>query len=282
MTEWGPVSIHGSGTATYYELRAINTTPATDLPGPATAITVTRSNTADSPTTPGAPADLTATAAWDDQGDTDTSNDVWDVTLSWTGFVDAADTIIDKYQYQQSVDGGDYTAWADISGSGATTNTHPFTGVAGTIYVFKLRGVDTGADPDVDGVPATSNPVTPGTPNAPTALMPNDPGGSSGSADLIDFDWVEDDVPGVTVTAYQYRYRAETGISWSKWADTTYAAESDGALPPLTDPGLEGSTKYDFQVRAMAGTIPSGPSNIARGITKGGGICARRTHRGDG
>ena len=202
------------------------------------------------------------------------------------GFSAAADTIIDKYQYQQSVDGGTtYGDWADIEGSDATTNTHPFTGVAGTVYVFKLRGVDTGADPDVDGVPATSNPVTPGTPNAPTDLKPNDPGGFSRSPFAIDFDWTEeDDVAGVTVTGYEYRYRVGANGSWSKWADTTHGTRSDGLLPsvPGTPPDLEGDTKYDFQVRAMAGTTPSGPSNTARGITLGGAICARRTHRGGG
>ena len=264
------LTIFGSAAIVYFQFRAVNdgaddssTTDVNEGAGPATPIAISRSNTPSSTiTTPGAPAGLTVTAAWSDPN--------WNVTLSWTGFAAAADTIIDKYQYQLSVNGGDYTAWADISGSDATTNTHPFTGVAGTVLVFKLRGVDTGADPDVDGVPATSNQVTLGTPNAPTALNPTDSGGFSGSADGIEFDWTEEtDVDGVTVTAYQYRYRVEADDSWGDWADTTYAASSGGVLPPSTHPGLEGSTKYDFQVRAMAGTIPSGPSNIASGFTKG-------------
>ena len=265
------LSIFGSAAIVYFQFRAVNdgaddssTTDVNEGAGPATPIAISRSNTPSSTiTTPGAPAGLTATAAWSDPN--------WNVTLTWTGFSDAADTIIDKYQYRQSVDGGGYTAWADIPSSLATTKAHTFNGVtAGTVYVFKLRGVDTGVDPNVDGVPATSNPVTPGTPNAPTDLNPTDPGGFSGSADGIEFDWTEEtDVDGVTVTAYQYRYRVEADDSWGDWADTTYAASSEGVLPPSTHPGLEGNTKYDFQVRAMAGTIPSGPSDTARGITKG-------------
>ena len=275
MTEWGPVSIHGSGTGTFYQLRAINN-PA--LPGPATAIIVARSNTPDSPTTPGAPADLTATAAWNDQSDSDSSNDVWEVTLFWKAA--PGSTVIDKYQYRQSVDGGTtYGEWTNFINSGTTAEL-PLTGVTvGTIYVFKLRGVDTNEDPDVNGVPATSNPVTPGTPDAPTGLEPNDPGGISGSPTGIDFDWTEGPaVAGVSVSGYQYRYRVEAVGSWGEWVDTTYGTDSDGLLPPEVHKPLVRDTKYDFQVRAVnnIGTaddtsddIYSGPSNIARGITKG-------------
>ena len=229
MTEWGPVSIHGSGTGTFYQLRAINN-PA--LPGPATAIIVARSNTPDSPTTPGAPADLTATAAWNDQSDSDPSNDVWEVTLFWKAA--PGSTVIDKYQYRQSVDGGTtYGEWTNVINSGTTAEL-PLTGVTvGTIYVFKLRGVDTNEDPDVNGVPATSNPVTPGTPDAPTGLEPNDPGGISVSPTGIDFDWtVGPAVAGVSVSGYQYRYRVEAVGSWGEWVDTTYGTDSDGLLPP--------------------------------------------------
>ena len=280
MTIWGPDNIPGSDTVTFYELRAVNndaddsaTADINEGGGPATAITLERSNTPDSPTTPGAPAGLTASAAWNDQGDTETSNDEWDVTLTWTA---PGTTIIGKYQYQQSVGGGTtYGDWTDFTSSGTTVGTmvsQTLTGVtAGTVYVYKLRGVDTGADPDVDGVPATSNPVTPGTPNAPTLLKPTDGIGSiSGNETSIGFDWTEGaDEPGVTVTGYEYRYRPETVVSWSNWADTTYDTLREGVLPPLSHADLEGGTKYDFQVRAMAGTIPSGPSNTSRGITLG-------------
>ena len=139
--------------------------------------------------------------------------------------------------------------------------------------------MDTNEDPDVNGVPATSNPVTPGTPDAPTGLEPNDPGGISGSPTGIDFDWTEGPaVAGVSVSGYQYRYRVEAVGSWGEWVDTTYGTDSDGLLPPEVHKPLVRDTKYDFQVRAVnnIGTaddtsddIYSGPSNIARGITKG-------------
>ena len=278
MTEWGPVSIHGSGIATFYQLRAINTTSTPALSGPATAIIVARSNTPDSPTTPGAPADLTATAACNDQSDMDPSNDVWDVTLSWTAA--PGSTVIDKYQYRQSVDGGTtYGDWTEIDPSSGTTVSHPLTGVtAGTVYVFKLRGVDSDVDPDVEGVPATSNPVTPGTPSAPTELKTTDPEGLSGSPIFIDAGWKENDTDCVTVSGYEYRYRVEADGNWGDWTDTTYATSSEGLLPPPAHHPLEGGTKYDFQVRAVnkMGTpddtsddIYSGHSNTFRAITAG-------------
>ena len=214
--------IPGSSSGVFFELRAVNndadnsaTTDINEGGGPATAITVERSNTPDSPTTPGAPADLTATAACNDQSDMNPSNDVWqDVTLTWTAA--AADTVIDKYEYQQSVDGGTtYGDWTKIDPSSGATITHEFTDVtAGTGYVFKLRGVDTDVDPDVEGVSATSNPVTLGTPNAPTELETTDPGGLSGSPIFIDADWKENATRCVTVSGYEYHYRVEANVNW--------------------------------------------------------------------
>ena len=281
-------AIPGSSSGVFFELRAVDnhaddsaTTDINEGGGPATAIIVERSNTPDSPTTPGAPAGLTASAACNDQSDTDPSNDVWEgVTLTWAAA--AADTVIDKYEYQQSVDGGTtYGDWTKIDPSSGDTITHKFTDVtAGTVYVFKLRGVDTDVDPDVEGVPATSNPVTLGTPNAPTELETTDPGGLSGSPIFIDADWKENATGCVTVSGYEYRYRVEADVNWGDWTDTTHGANSGGLLPPPppdTRPA-EGGTKYDFQVRAVnnMGTpddtsddIYSGHSNTFRAIAAG-------------
>ena len=225
--------IPGSSLGVFFELRAVNN-GADEGGGPATAITVERSNTPDSPTTPGAPVELTASAVWDDQ------SDVWDVTLTWPAA--PVSTVIDKYQYRQSVNGGStYGNWTDIDSSSGATIKHRFEGVtAGTVYVFKLRGVDTGPNPDVDGVPATSNQVTPGTPSAPTELKTTDRGGLSGKAIAADFGWVQEDTDGVTVSEYQYRYRVGADATWDAWAKTTESTlttdktKSEATLPPLS------------------------------------------------
>ena len=96
------------------------------------------------------------------------------VSLSWT---DPGDSTITKYQIRISADGGtNWSAWTDISGSGATTTSHSVTGLtSGTSYTFELRAVAGSANgasasasatpvaptqPDVTGVAVTSTPVS--------------------------------------------------------------------------------------------------------------------------
>ena len=69
-------------------------------------------------------------------------------TLSWNN---PGDSSITGYQVRYRADGSDYTAWADISGSSATTTSHVVTSlINGNHYVFQLRAVTTGAGLSTD------------------------------------------------------------------------------------------------------------------------------------
>ena len=110
MTSWGPVGIHGSGIATYYELRAINTTPDPDLPGLATPITVARANTPIATTPPpSAPTNLAISAGSDS------------VTVSWD--IPATDTSNWKWYRQEKQNDGDYDDWALITEAACSSDS---------------------------------------------------------------------------------------------------------------------------------------------------------------
>ena len=159
-------SIPGSDAIVFFELRAINGTPTEPLNGPATAITVERTNTTDtSPAPPAAPTGFSAATEWDD------TNSHWDIVLSWT---DPSDTDINKYQYRQSTDGGSNwnPDWTDIDLSDASTISHRIDDVtASTTYTFQIRAVDTDLAGDSgNGASSGAETTTPGAPNAPTGL----------------------------------------------------------------------------------------------------------------
>ena len=62
-----------------------------------------------------------------------------EIALSWN---DPGDSTITKYQYIQRSGDGAWSAWMDISGSGATTTSHTVTGLTnGTEYTIAVRAV---------------------------------------------------------------------------------------------------------------------------------------------
>ena len=259
--------IPGNEAIVFFELRAINGTPSTALNGPETAITVTRTNTPGSTTAPpDAPTGFSAAAQWDD------TNTRWDIVLSWT---DPSDTDIDKYQYRQSTDGGSNwnPDWTDIPSSGATTTSHKFDDVtASTTYTFQIRAVDTDLDGDSgNGASSGEETTTPGAPNAPTVLSVTNVADDSDTEVREDqtqltLTWTAGaDVPGVFITDYEYRQRRSGAVSWSGWEDAD-ASKIESVLS-YTVTGLLPSTTYEFQVRAVAGSLVSDPSNTARGTT---------------
>ena len=64
------------------------------------------------------------------------------VTLGWTTPYNGGNAIT-KYQYQEKVGSAAYGSWTDITGSGATTTSHTFTGLTnGTLYAYKVRAVN--------------------------------------------------------------------------------------------------------------------------------------------
>ncbi len=95
---------------------------------------------------PTAPTGLTGT--WGTAG----------ITLNWT---DPSESSITKYQYQQCDSAGvTCGSWTDIPSSGATTVTHPITGLtANTGYSFKLRAVNANGDGTAASITGTTGTI---------------------------------------------------------------------------------------------------------------------------
>ena len=263
----------GSDIVRFYELQAVND-PGTaedtsdDLFGPATPVTATKANPpGTSPAAPAAPTGLTATAT------------PGQVALSWT--VPSGDATVTGYQYHQSIrqdDSGNAIwnpDWTDISESGSTTAGHNLNGLAnGTTYTFEVRAtnnMDTTSDTtdDIHGAVASVGPVTLGAPGAPTglAVATADDTGTTGvneapTQTTLHLSWTAPaDNSGVSIDGYEYRQRASADTEWGEWAAT------GGTGVTYTVSGLAAGTSYDFQVRAMAGTIGGPESNTAAGTT---------------
>ncbi len=120
------VDIALSGRTSGEKYYAKHTDVAGNTPTCSSAVT----NTASAP-----PAPTGLTGAWTAGG----------VTLNWT---DPNNSGITKYQYQQcNSAGASCGSWTDVASSGATTVTHPITGLtANTGYTFKLRAVNATGD----------------------------------------------------------------------------------------------------------------------------------------
>ena len=258
------MTIPGNNSVVYFQLRAVNATPNPDLPGPVTAVTVSRSNTPGTSTPPpDAPTGFSAAAEWDD------TNTQWDIVLSWT---DPSDTDIDKYQYRQSTDGGGNwnPDWTDIDPSDASTVRHRINGVtASTTYTFQIRAVDTDLGDRGAGALSRSEATTPGAPNAPTL----DSATATDDTTTVDVNEAETEIvlswtagagiTGVVVDDYEYRQFVSGDASWSAWNSIS----GDGSETTYTVTKLVASTTYDFQLRAKAGSLASDPSETVSAKT---------------
>ena len=150
------------------------------------------------------------------------------VTLSWD---DPSNDEITTYQIRQWTTTEPAT-WTDITNSGASTTSHPVTGLTnGTAYRFRIRAVATSVPGAVSDV-ATATPIetAPGKVTGLTATVV--------SQAQIDLSW------DATATATQYQYRSgTTSGSLGSWR-----ADQTGTTASLT--GLNANTTYYVQVRA--------------------------------
>ena len=274
FTIW-EVGLHGSSAILFYELRAVNndaddssTDDVNEGAGPATAITVSRSNTpGESTEPPAAPGDLTATPG------------VEQVTLSWTASTTPSGAAITKYQYRQSSSQDSEgnavwnPDWTDISGSGPTTTEHTVSSLTdGTTYTFEVRAFHDNktaddSDPnngdetedDLAGAAAQAEAATPGAPNAPTldSAVPAD--------EQVTLTWTAGaTIDGVTVTRFQFRQRASGDATWGAWTDVP---NSDSTTTTHIADGLKIGTAYEFQVRAVSDSGNSQPSDTVPATT---------------
>ncbi len=210
---------------------------------------------------PNAPENLSA-APGDDQ-----------VALSWDN---PSDTSITKYQVRSKVRNSDdstYTAWTDISGSGADTLTHTVTGLTnGTEYTFAVRAVnDTG-----NGLVATVNARPIAVPDAPTisSVTPGDR--------QVALEWADPDDSSITMYQVSSKVKDSDDSTYTAWANI---AVTDPDAPPTgyIVTGLTNGTEYTFAVRvenasgvgavatATATMQPAAPTNFEAGRGSGGG-----------
>ena len=83
------------------------------------------------------------------------------IALTWT---DPSDAGISKYEFRQRAGSGDWTDWADVPSSGATTTTHTVTGLTNwTRHTIELRAVRGTGALEADGAGASVS----ATPNGP-------------------------------------------------------------------------------------------------------------------
>ena len=257
------------GNVFYFQLRAVSVIDNSAINGPLTAVTVRRQNTHNSGHL-SLSTGSNAAAAWDNTARR------WGVTLTWTAPTNNVNNVIDKYQYRQRENNGNYGNWTDVN-NGAdppvpvleSTAVSPFKVEnlrAGRTYTFQLRAVDDDME-NGEGEPVTLGPVVPGAPGQPTGLAyvadlspdPND----ANHAPEPGLHWtapVHTDDDGITVSRYQYRYKAVGSTNWSGWANVSGGSGATKHSPRGLVPGVE----YVFEVRALAGSVPGQPSNQAR------------------
>ena len=257
LTTWSP-GIHGSSKIVFYELRAVND-PAGDeyLPGDATAITVSRSNTpVSTPPPPSAPTGLTAAAT------------PGQVELSWTVPSGTGITAPTDHEYRQSTDGGSFSG--DWASTGKATAGYTVTGLDnGTEYTFEVRGVTVSGDSKVNGASTRVGPVIPGAPNAPTLVSATETDDATTddvneAESQIVLSWTAGtSITGVVVDDYEYRQLFSGAVSWSAW----HSISGDGTEITYTVTGLLSETTYSFQLRAKADSLASDPSNVVSGTT---------------
>ena len=204
------------GTSYDFSLRAVNSAGAA---GPASA-------SAPVSTTPSPPSSPRGLSAEPGEGS---------ATLRWA---DPSNATITRYEYRWKRDGGAYSSWTALPGSGASTTTATLSGLTPGMYVFQLRAVNAGGN----GAASAETPsaqVRLGAPGAPSGVDAT----VGGSAALLRWS-----APAGAVTGYEYRQQRDGG-SWSAWMRMP---GSGMATREHTVRGLANGT-YAFQVRALNG-----------------------------
>ena len=156
-SSWNPdwTDIPGGANATSYTVRNLKSGAIYTIQVRAVAGSLTGAATSVSATLPHLPAPAPSglkAAPGDAQ-----------IELTWT---DPSDDNINKYQVRHRAAGGDWTNWADVPSSEATTTTHTVTGLTNwTRHTIELRAVRGTGDLLANGAAASAS----ATPNGPLA-----------------------------------------------------------------------------------------------------------------
>ena len=163
------------------------------------------------------------------------------VTLSWD---DPSDSMITKYQYRVSADGGGSWVpdWMDIPNSGASTTSYTVMGLTnGTEYTFEVRAVES-SEPG----PESSVTATPGKlPAAPANLR-----GTSGP-DFFQVTLTWNNPGDSSITKYHIRISSNGGSTWvPDWTDIS--GSGPNTVRQMFDFSNLGPTKERiFELRAV-------------------------------
>ena len=164
-----------------------------------------------------------------------------EVRLTWDN---PRDTSITKYQVKQ-----DDAAWANISGSDASTTSHTVgTLTNGTAYRFQVRAVNdhNGDNTDDPGPASDAVTVTPGLPTAPASLSV-----APGDAQAILTWTLPASDGGSAVTGYEYTSNADAATpTWTDVPDGSDSGNDRADETEYTVSSLDNNTTYAFAVRA--------------------------------
>ncbi len=160
-------------------------------------------------------------------------------------FDNPRDSRITSYRYRFRTSGGSWIPWNNRASTGNATELTIFSLTNGTTYDFQIQAVAGSVrGPASDTVSAT--PTAP--PAKPTGLTATPIDGG------VTLSWTSPNND--AITRWQFRLRTGGG-NWGAWG--VIALSGDATSGTLS--GLVNGTSYDFQIRAVAGTVEGAASD---------------------
>ena len=194
-----------------------------------------RNASGDSPESAGASARPTAKPAKPTGLSAEVGNE--QLLLSWDH---PQNSTITKYQYRYKGGGGDYGAWTDMAGSGASTTSHTVGGLTNDIeHTLQIRSVNAHG----------SSPASAEVSESPEAV-PRKPAGFAAAAGnaSVALSWTNPSDS--TITQYQYRRKDGKG-TYGSW---TAISGSGASTTNHTVGSLTNNRTYTFRIRALNAT----------------------------
>ena len=225
-----------AGTTRHYRVSAINSA------GTGTASSTANATT---PTEPGAPTDLTATASG-------TST----IDLTWNAPSDDGDASITGYKIEVSPNGSS-SSWSDlVANTNSTSTTYAHTGLsAGTTRHYRVSAINSVGTGTAS---STANATTPTEPGAPTGLTAT----ASGSTG-IDLSWTAPaDNGGSAITGYKIEASSTGNSGWSNLVTNT-----NSTTTTYSHTGLAAGTTRHYRVSAINANGTGTASNVANATT---------------
>ncbi|MGI0094713.1 MAG: fibronectin type III domain-containing protein [Nitrosotalea sp.] len=212
------------------------------------AIEIKSSGTGTTPTAPGSPTGLTASAISTSQ-----------INLSWTAPSNNGGSAITGYKIERSTDSG--TTWSTlVANSASTSTTYSDTGLAAsTTYTYRVSAINSvGTGSPSNTASATTQSAQATVPQPPTSLT-----ATSISTSQINLSWTApSNNGGSAITGYKIERSTDSGTTWS-----TVQSNTGSTSTTYSDTGLSPSTTYTYRVSAINSVGISVPSNTTSATT---------------